>query len=181
MMSLEKETEKLMAFLKTQPLKSEGAEQEGQAGRKEGSELFYIGETVKGAESERAPAQASEEVESLLSCISPDCSYSDWFRVGCALKHEGCAYEVFRDWSARAPERFDEDVCERTWDSIGDDHDGKVSLGTLRWMAEKSFLPEPKTADEMAEQTLDFISTMFRPGEHFELVLKRGYYGIWLK
>ena len=167
-MSLEKEAAKLIAFLKEQPRLSDSAEQEGLQGKdNQDDSHIYNGESVKDMENEKAHVQASAEVESLLSRISPDCAYNDWFKVACALKHEGCAYEVFRDWSAKAPMRFDEDSCRKTWDSIEDDHDNMVSLGTLRWMAEKSFLPEPTTTEEMAEQAYDFISTLFRPGEHF--------------
>ena len=207
-MSLEKEAAKLIAFLKEQPRLSDSAEQEGLQGKdNQDDSHIYNGEPVKDMENEKAHVQASPEVESLLSRISSDCPYNDWFRVGCVLKHEGCAYEVFRDWSAKAPKRFDEDACRRTWDSIGEDHDAKVSMGTLRWMAgqscspeqerldesaeknilpvpesvvktfetsETSPLPEPETTDEMAEQALEFISSLFRSGEHFELVVKRG-------
>jgi hypothetical protein len=175
MINLEKETAELLAFLEKQPRLSDSAEQEGRKLGDRQAERIYNGETVKETRNEKAPVQASAEVESLLSQISPDCPYNDWFRVGCALKHEGCAYEVFRDWSAKAPNQFNEDDCRKTWDSIEDDHVIMVSLGTLHWMAEKSFLPEPTTTEEMAEQAYDFISTLFRPGEHFELVLKRGY------
>ena len=44
-------------------------------------------------------------------------------------------------------------------------------MGTLRWMAGKSILTEPKTPDEMAEQAAIFIDSMFLPGEKFELVV----------
>ena len=171
MSSLDKEIENLLAFLKTQPLKSDSAEQEGQELRDRQAERIYNGETVKETGNEKATVQASAEVKSLLSRISPDCPYNDWFRIACALKHEGYAYAVFRDWSAKAPKRFDEDSCRKTWDSIEDDHDSMVSLGTLRWMAEKSFLPEPTTAKEMAEQAATFIDSMFLPGDNFELVV----------
>ena len=107
MMDLEKETATLLAFLKTQPLVPDSAEQEGQEKKDQGVDRIYNGETVKEAENEEIPVQASAEVESLLSRISADCGYNDWFRVACALKHEGCAYEVFRDWSAQAPSRFE--------------------------------------------------------------------------
>ena len=207
MIQLELEIKKALEFLKEQPLKSETPEQEGQELRDRLAERIYNRETVKDAGNEKAPVQASAEVKSLLSRISPDCPYSDWFKVACALKHEGYAYEIFRDWSAKAPKRFDEDACRKTWESIGEDHDGKVSMGTLHWMAgqscspeqeridesaeksilsvpvsvvktsetsETSPLPEPESVDEMAEQAYEFISSLFRPGEHFELVLKRG-------
>ena len=90
----------------------------------------------------------------LLSRISSDCPYNDWFKVACALKHEGCAYEVFRDWSAKAPKRFDEAACERTWNSIEEDHAAKVSMGTLRWMAGQSCSPEQERLDESAEKNI---------------------------
>ena len=157
MASLDKEVEKLLAFLKTQPLRPAETEPEEQEKRDQGVDRIYNGETVKEAGNEKAHVQASAEIDSLLSRISSDCGYNDWFRVACALKHEGCAYEVFRNWSALAQSRFDEAACERTWNSIGEDHDAKISMGTLRWMAEKSILTEPRTTDEMAEQALDFI------------------------
>ena len=90
----------------------------------------------------------------LLSRISSDCPYHDWFKVACALKHEGCAYEVFRNWSAKAPKRFDEAACERTWNSIGEDHAAKVSMGTLRWMAGQSCSPEQERLDESAGKNI---------------------------
>ncbi len=107
MASLDKEREKLLAFLKTQPLVPENAEHEGEKRVVSAVERLYNGETVKGAENEKVSVQTSAEVDSLLSRISADCGYNDWFRVACALKHEGCAYEVFRDWSATAPNRFE--------------------------------------------------------------------------
>ena len=169
---LDSEIEKILQVLKEQPRLSENAEQEGQGLRdRQAEERIHNGAIVKEAGSEKIPVQASPEVESLLSRISSDCPYNDWFRVGCALKHEGCAYEVFRDWSAKAPKRFDEDACRRTWDSIGEDHDAKVSMGTLRWMANQTILPEPETLQEMAEQAAAFIDSMFLPGENFELVV----------
>ena len=119
MASLDKEVEQLLAFLKTQPLQSAETKPEGQEKKDQGVDRIYNGETVKDAENEEIPVQASAEVDSLLSRISSDCSYADWFKVACALKHEGYTYEVFRDWSATAPNRFDEDACERTWTSIG--------------------------------------------------------------
>ena len=106
MASLDKEVEKLLAFLKTQPLVPDSTEQEGQ-GRDQGVDRIYNGETVKEAENEKVSAQTPAEVDSLLSRISADCGYNDWFRVACALKHEGYPYEVFRDWSATAPNRFE--------------------------------------------------------------------------
>ena len=167
MINLEKETAELLAFLEKQPRLSDSAEQEGRKLGDRQAERIYNGGTVKDSGDEKNTVHASAEVESLLSRISPDCPYNDWFRIGCALKHEGYAYEVFRDWSAKAPKRFDEDSCRKTWNSIEDDHDNMVSLGTLHWMAEKSILPEPTTTEVMAKQAYDFISTLFRPGEHF--------------
>ena len=74
--------------------------------------------SVKDQENVRPSIPASEEIDSLLSRISSDCNYNDWFRVACALKNEGYPYEDFRDWSAKADERFNEEACRKTWDSI---------------------------------------------------------------
>ena len=107
MASLDEEAAKLLEFLKRQPLVPENAEHEGEKGVVSAAKRLYNGETVKDAGNEKASVKASAEVDSLLSRISADCSYADWFRVACALKHEGCAYEVVRDWSATAPNRFE--------------------------------------------------------------------------
>ena len=87
-------------------------------------------------------------------------------------------YEVFRDWSATAPEKFNEADCRRTWDSITDDKENRISLGTLKWLAKKyentpnEMFPPPETLDKMAVQAAQFIDLLFLPGEHFELTLK---------
>lgn len=87
-------------------------------------------------------------------------------------------YEVFRDWSATAPEKFNETDCRRTWDSIADDKENPISLGTLIWLAKQyenapneMFAP-PETLDKMAVQAAQFIDSLYLPGEHFELTLK---------
>ena len=87
-------------------------------------------------------------------------------------------YEVFHDWSATAPEKFNEADCRRTWDSITDDKENHISLGTLIWLAKhyenapNGMFPPPETLDKMAIQAAQFIDSLFLPGEHFELTLK---------
>lgn len=61
-------------------------------------------------------------VEDVLEDFDPDVSYHDgWWRMGAALHHqfdgseEG--YRLFRDWSAKAPDRFDEAGVRRTWET----------------------------------------------------------------
>ena len=139
-MKRELDFEALLKDLEKYRVPAQGSEQAEQRGHEVSSTRDG---SVKEPENFRASIPASEEIDSLLSRISSDCAYSDWFKVACALKHEGYAYAVFRDWSAKTPDRFDEAVCERTWQSIGEDHAAKVSMGTLRWMAAQSCQPEP--------------------------------------
>lgn len=84
--------------------------------------------------------------EELLSQVSADCSYEDWFRVACALHHHGDGgedwFEAFDEWSQTAEGRYPgEDGAEGTrakWDSIGRQHRGPpVTLGSLIKQAKK--------------------------------------------
>ena len=85
-------------------------------------------------------------------------------------------YEVFRDWSATAPEKFNETDCRRTWNSIADDKENPISLGTLKWLAKQQepapgeMFAVPQDEVELAGQTLTFLSSNFKAGESFELV-----------
>ena len=69
---------------------------------------------------ERSVSQenTAERAALLLQQLPANCGYEIWFKAACALKHSGCKYEVFRDWSATAPEKFNETDCRRTWNSI---------------------------------------------------------------
>lgn len=114
-----------------------------------------------------------QEVKALLARTPAD-DYDVWFEDGCALKHLGMPYEVFREWSATS-EKFDEDECAKKWADLPDEP--RAGWTTLkRNAAAASFipvpeemLPEPQTEDECAAQMALYIAVSFKPGEHLEL------------
>ena len=114
-----------------------------------------------------------QEVRALLARTPAD-DYRVWFENGCALKHLGMPYEVFRDWSATS-KKFDEDECAKKWADLPEDP--RAGWTTLkRNAATASFVPvpeemfsEPQTEDECAAQAAHCLTTSFKPGEFFEL------------
>ena len=101
--------------------------------RQEGHEKLHKGFSVK-----QFPAASAERAREYLKQIPADCDYDTWFKAGCALKHEGLPYEIFREWSATAPGKFDENECRRQWENISDDKENLISLGTLKWLARQN-------------------------------------------
>jgi len=118
-------------------------------------------------------ASNCQEVEQLLAKIPAD-DYGIWFEVGCALKHLGIPYEVFRAWSATS-DKFDEAECDQKWKDLPEEL--RAGWTTLRKYAGMSsfvpvpeqMLPEPQTEDECAAQAAHYLATRFKPGEEFEL------------
>ncbi len=111
-------------------------------------------ETKSSATAHKANGVKSPDAKKAVAClakISADCDYETWFRVCCALKHSGCRYDNFKEWSATAPDRFSEAECKRTWEAVAEDTDNKIGLGTLLWLADENsgmaaMLPIPQTA-----------------------------------
>ncbi len=114
-----------------------------------------------------------QTIRELLARISAD-DYGVWFEVGCALKHLGMSYEVFRDWSATS-KKFDKDECANKWEELPSEP--RAGLPTLlKYAAASSFkpipeemLPPPQTEDECAKQAARYFVTRFNPGEDYEL------------
>lgn len=85
------------------------------------------------------PLEESESnvarVRSALSVVSADCSYDQWRTVVFAIQslNWDCGYHVAQDWSATAPERFDESALEKMWQSARPD--GGVGIGSLFHLA----------------------------------------------
>lgn len=122
----------------------------------------------------------SEDIQLLLDAIPANCSYNDWFRVAAALKNEGYSYEIFRSWSASSEEMYDEQSCERLWESVGNCEKNIITIGTLKYLAKMhgfnnlqtsceipSELPLPENKEEMILQTTQFIATLFGGNDHF--------------
>jgi hypothetical protein len=110
----------------------------------------------------------------LLTQVSSDCGYEDWFRVACALHHHGDGgeewFELFDVWSQGAGDRYPgEDGPNGTrakWDSVGGRQRGApVTLASLMKMAkaanaavaqdamaEIAGAPDEKTLREIADR-----------------------------
>ena len=83
----------------------------------------------------------------MLAHVSPDCSREEWVPVAAALKAGlgDAGWDVFKDWSADAPNRYNAADCRRTWDSLKPD--GGVTWGTLVHRARSAgWEPPPDTA-----------------------------------
>lgn len=167
---LTKEAENLLAYLEEK--KVPRIEYKGTEGG-----VVYKGASVK-----------HDDVQMLLNAIPANCSYNEWFRVAAALKNEGYSYELFRAWSASSEEKYDEQSCERLWESVGNCEKNIITIGTLKYLAKMhgfnnlqtscneipSELPLPEKKEEMILQTTQFIATLFGDNDHFELVTKTG-------
>ena len=55
--------------------------------------------------------------DELLSCISPDCSYDEWLKIGMALKTEGAPFHVWDDWSSRGS-KYHAGEMQSKWDGF---------------------------------------------------------------
>lgn len=76
------------------------------------------------------------KIEDALRCVSADCSFDDWLRVGMALNSwspaEGCA--IWDAWSRTAPGRYEEAAIDRHWKTFKD-KGGGVTIASLFKMA----------------------------------------------
>lgn len=114
-----------------------------------------------------------QEVKQLLARTPAD-DYGVWFEVGCALKHLGISYDVFRSWSATS-DKFDEVECIQKWKDLPEEP--RAGWTTLRKYAGLSsfvpipeqMLPEPQTEDECVAQAAHYLATTFKPYELFEI------------
>lgn len=56
-----------------------------------------------------------------LDYINPSINYDDWFQIGTALKNEGLDFEVWNNWSSKAPEDYtSKKNCYSHWKSFND-------------------------------------------------------------
>lgn len=94
------------------------------------------------------------EVETALSCISPECSRSEWVIVGMALHWGGCqtdsldlAFGIWNKWSALSTEKYPglRDVISQ-WESFKADKRTGIQLGSLFHMARKNGWKQYDTA-----------------------------------
>lgn len=79
----------------------------------------------------------------LLNYIDPaSLDYTDWTRVGMALKEEGYSVSTWDEWSARDMSRYHRGECEKKWNSFNG-NEAPVTGGTIYQMAvERGYVPE---------------------------------------
>ena len=80
----------------------------------------------------------NQEIEKMLSHISPDCEYEKWIRCGMALHQAtaGTSFDLWDNWSATGKDYPGSDTLQRHWASFGKSSN-PVSIGTLIHYAEE--------------------------------------------
>jgi len=123
------------------------------------------------------------DVQAVLKEIPSDLPYSDWYRVAAALKNEELPFEVFDEWSKTCPEKYDAEVCKRTWDSVGGPDPPEITVRTLYFLREKFGKPAipapstplacPETDEELLAQREALLALLFAEDENVELDVTR--------
>ncbi len=86
----------------------------------------------------RNASRSNNQILDVLELIDPtECNYSEWYQVGAALKAEGFNVEVWIDWSAKDPSRFNERACYKKWESFKRESGQMVTAGTIFYIWEK--------------------------------------------
>jgi hypothetical protein len=121
----------------------------------------------RGKEEDEEPDTADinvEEVKKALACLSPDCPYDSWLRVGMALRHEfgggmeGVGFELWRDWSRQktaGTKRATEIELRQKWKSFVEKRTGKrpITIASLFEFAKTNGYVPPRTeAQQLIEE-----------------------------
>jgi len=109
------------------------------------------------------------EVRQMLNHVSADVGNDDWVRIGMALKtwdpgERGRA--VFVNWSATAPNRFDDRDANTRWNSFSPQGNGagRVTLGTLVHLAKQGgFSDCGAKRDPQLKRSLPICSSIKAP------------------
>ncbi len=79
------------------------------------------------------------QIKRLLDCISPNCDFLTWLKIGMILHHEGLPVQVWDDWSAQGGEYKGIADLEKHWANFGmKDDRPRVGLRTLHWLAKNA-------------------------------------------
>ena len=76
---------------------------------------------------------ALAEVIELLDTIPvKELSFDEWLRIGMAIHHErdGEGFELWNEWSAGDPDRYDVKACQSHWETFDANKGGGVTIGT---------------------------------------------------
>ncbi|MBP1806917.1 bifunctional DNA primase/polymerase [Rubellimicrobium aerolatum] len=74
------------------------------------------------------------EVRRMLDVLDPSLPREDWIRVGMALHAGDYPFDLFDEWSAGCPEKYDARDCAAQWRSF---KAGPVTMGTLCALAKQ--------------------------------------------
>lgn len=111
-----------------------------------------------------------EDVEKMLSFVSPDCDYDTWIKCGMAINQtlNGEGFEVWNAWSKNGSKYPGMHQLERHWHSFGKSSN-PVTLGTLKHFAEDGGYVESVTFTPDAV----FVSEDTNPLDISNIDLKR--------
>ncbi len=77
-------------------------------------------------------------IREALDQLDPCSLRTPWITVGAVLHAAGLPFAVWRDWSARCPEKFDEEGMRRDWDGFQADRPGGAGPGTIIYLAKQA-------------------------------------------
>ena len=90
----------------------------------------------------------NEEIARMLEHLDPDCSYDEWFRIACGLKHYyhddvQAGFDIFDQWSSTAEHtgKYDQHESLIKWNSVqptARSGQRPITLGSVVDMAKKS-------------------------------------------
>lgn len=75
-----------------------------------------------------------EQVDKLLSYISPDCEYDQWVNIGMAIKDAGLPFSLWDSWSSRGAKYHQAEMAGK-WNSF---RGNGVTLGSLVYLAKQA-------------------------------------------
>lgn len=93
-----------------------------------------------------------DQIEKLLSHISPDCEYDQWVNIGMAVKDAGLPFAIWDSWSSRGV-KYQRAEMAHKWNSF---KGSGVTLGSLVYLA--------KQAGWKPDNRPDYISGMKKTG-----------------
>lgn len=76
---------------------------------------------------------SKEQIQDLLTYISPDCGYDEWYQIGMAIKDYGLPFEVWDNWSKGSAKYVGHEMAGK-WNSF---KGSGVSIGTLVYHAKQ--------------------------------------------
>lgn len=92
---------------------------------------------------------SKEQIQDLLTYISPDCGYDEWYQIGMAIKDYGLPFDVWDNWSKGGTKYINSEMPTK-WNSF---KGSGVSIGTLVYHAKQGGW-KPATIEQKIEQTI---------------------------